>query len=624
MNVLLRTALLCAFLSPALTGRAQCDRWQQWIEVDLSVDLDVRTHRFTGHERLVYHNQSPDTLTEVWFHLYFNAFRPGSEMDGRSRSIADPDPRVGSRIAALAPEEQGELRCTSGTQDGRPVELEHMGTAMRLRPAIPIAPGARSTFELDFAGQVPVQIRRSGRNNAEGIAYSMTQWYPKVAAYDDRGWHAGPYVGREFYGEWGDHTLRITIDSAFTVAATGVLQDPAAIGHGYAAPDPARAARSARNTWVFRADSVHDVAWAADPDYVQLTAQVPGGPVIRCFFQDDPELRSVWEQLPGYMVRSFEFMNAHFGRYPWPEYSFVQGGDGGMEYPMLTLITGKRSLGSLVGVSVHESVHSWYYGVLASDEGHHPWMDEGFTEYAGSKVMQHLFGGDKDPHAGAYEAYRMLQQLPENEPMTVHADHFRTNRAYGITAYSKGEMVLHQLGSVIGERTVDQGLRRLYDRCRFRHPRPVDVERSMEQVSGVELDWYFDQWLNTTRELDLAVDSVAPEGDHTVVVLRRVGEMLSPVDLRVTDRDGRATHVHVPLSLMRGAKPAGSEAYPFTVAEPWPWPEQVFRVPVAVPFDRLAGVQLLTAGRMADMDATNDGWAPPPVPPEEGKRKRQR
>ncbi len=617
-----RSALLAVALAATSAGHAQCGRWQQWIEVDLSVDLDVRTHRFIGSERLVYHNQSPDTLTELWFHLYFNAFRPGSEMDLRSRSIADPDPRVGARIAALRPEEMGELRCTEGRQDGRPVQLEHRGTAMRLLPTTPVPPGARTTIDLQFAGQVPVQIRRSGRDNAEGVAYSMTQWYPKVAVYDDRGWHAGPYVAREFYGEWGDHVLRITIDSAYTVAATGVLQDPESIGHGYARPDPARAARNARNTWVFRADSVHDLAWAADPDYVQLTAQVPGGPLLRCFFQEDSALRSVWEQLPAYMVRSFQFMSDRFGPYPWPVYNFVQGGDGGMEYPMLTLITGQRPLGSLVGVSVHESVHSWYYGVLASDEGHHPWMDEGFTEYAGSKVMQHLFGGHKDPHAGAYDAYRMLQTLPENEPMTVHADHFLTNRAYGITAYSKGEMVLHQLGSVIGERSVDLGLRHLYDKCRFRHPRPVDVERSMEQVSGVELDWYFDQWLNTTRELDLAVDSVAPVGDHSLVILRRNGEMLSPVDLRVTDRNGGVIHVHVPLSLMRGSKPAGSESYAFSVAEPWPWPEREYRVAVPVPFDQLAGVQLLTTGRMADMDATNDAWVPARL--EEQGRKRGR
>lgn len=622
MSIIPRSALLCAIMPFGIAASGQCDRWQQWIDVDLSVDLDVRTHRFAGHERLVYHNQSPDTLHELWFHLYFNAFRPGSEMDSRSRTIADPDPRVGARIAALGPDDQGELRCTAGSQDGRPVQMEHLGTALRLRPATPVPPGARSTFELDFTGQVPVLIRRSGRNNAEGVAYSMTQWYPKVAAYDDRGWHAGPYVGREFYGEWGGHTLRITIDSAYTVAATGVLQDPAAIGHGYAAPDPARAGRAARNTWVFRADSVHDVAWAADPDYVQLTAQVPGGPLIRCFFQDDPELRSVWEQLPGYMVRSFEFMNAHFGRYPWPEYSFVQGGDGGMEYPMMTLITGKRKLGSLVGVSVHESVHSWYYGVLASDEAHYAWMDEGFTEFASARVMQHLFGGDKDPHAGGYEGYRMLLSLPDNEPMTVHADHFITNRAYGITAYSKGEMVLHQLGAVIGERTVEQGLRRLYDKCRFRHPRPVDVERSMEQVSGVELDWYFDEWINTTRVLDLAVDSAMAVGEGTMVVLRRAGEMLMPVDIRVTARDGGMVHVHVPLSLMRGHKPAGSEAYTFAVGRPWSWPEHTHRVLVDLPFKDVLNVELLTVGRMADMDATNDSWSPS-TPPEEVPQKRK-
>ncbi|MBK8338512.1 MAG: hypothetical protein IPK99_00130 [Flavobacteriales bacterium] len=291
--------------------------------------------------------------------------------------------------------------------------------------------------------------------------------------------------------------------------------------------------------------------------------------MLRFFFQDTPELRAEWEQMPAYMVKAFEFMSEQFGRYPWPEYSIAQGGDGGMEYPMLTLITGKRKLGSLVGVSVHESVHSWFYGVLASDEGHFPWMDEGFTEYAGSKVMPHLFGGTADPHASAYEGYRVLMAMPDHEPMSVHADHFETNRAYGITAYSKGEMFLQQLGYVIGDTTMRQGLLRYFNACRFKHPMPVDLERSMEKVSGLELDWYFDEWINTTRATDYAVDTLFTAGDSTQVRIRRLGGMLMPVDMKLTNTGGDSTVVSIPLSLMRGAKPAGSEHFPFTSASPW-------------------------------------------------------
>ncbi|MBK7752172.1 MAG: M1 family metallopeptidase [Flavobacteriales bacterium] len=606
-------ASAAALLSSSPT-MGQCDRWQQWIQVALTVDLDVQTHRFTGTESLRYTNNSPDTIQELWFHLYFNAFRPGSEMDVRSRTISDPDPRVGSRIAALAPEEQGELRVGSMTQAGKAVRLEHLGTVLRARLASAIPPGSTGEVELLFSGQVPVQVRRSGRNNVEGVAYSMAQWYPKVAAYDARGWHAEPYVGREFYGEWGNYNLEISPNSSYTVAATGVLQNPEEVGHGYA-PEQARVrGGDGRTQWHFRADSVHDVAWVADQEFAQITAQVPNGPLLRFFFQDTPELRAEWEQLPAHMVRSFQFMSEQFGRYPWPEYTIAQGGDGGMEYPMLTLITGKRKLGSLVGVSVHESVHSWYYGVLASDEGHFPWMDEGFTEYAGSKVMQHLFGGTADPHASAYEGYRALMAMPEHEPMSVHGDHFETNRAYGITAYSKGEMFLQQLGYVIGDTTMRQGLLRYFDACRFKHPMPVDLERSMEKASGLELDWYFDEWINTTRVTDYGVDTLVSAGDSTQIRLRRLGAMVMPVDVKLTDAKGDSTVISIPLSLMRGAKPAGSEHFSFNSARPWSWPDPTYTLRVPGVWTK---VELFSAGRLADMDPSNDrkeNEAPVPMP----------
>lgn len=599
---------------------AQCDRWQQEFACTLRVVLDVRDHRFNGTEQLTYVNNSPDTLRELYFHLYFNAFRPGSEMDIRSRTIADPDPRVGSRIAALAPHEQGELRCSDLRQDGAPGRLEHMGTIMRAILPKPIFPGASSVIELTFAGQVPVQIRRSGRDNREGVAYSMTQWYPKVAAYDDRGWHTDPYVGREFYGEWGSYDLFITLDSAYTVACTGVLMNPGEAGHGYAPRTVP--VRNGRITWHFRADQVHDVAWAADKDYMHTTAQVPDGPLLRFFHKAGSGLDSVWAQLPAYMVKAFQFMNTGFGKYPWPEYVIAQGGDGGMEYPMLTLITGQRRLGSLVGVSVHESVHSWYYGVLANDEGHYPWMDEGATEYAGSKVMAHLFGEEGDPHTAAYDGYRTLVPYKDHEPMSVHGDHFLTNRAYGVTAYNKGEMLLHQLGVVIGDATLRKGLLRYYDACAFKHPRPVDLELSMEKASGLQLDWYFDQWMNTTRLLDLAIGRVEEAGDSTVIVIERRGDMVMPVDLEVVTRDGRTRIVHIPISLTLGSKQTGSDIQPFEVMPTWPWTAPIYRLALPGRLERWSSFRLDPAQRLADMDRENDAYLVSPVEPAKGRRKK--
>jgi hypothetical protein len=273
--------VLCAL--PAML-HAQCDRWQQRVKYTMDVDLDTRDHRFTGSTRLVYTNNSPDTLRELFFHLYLNAFRPGSEMDVRSRTISDPDSRVGDRIAALGPDEVGELLVERLQQDGRAAQLIPMGTVLKVVLPKPLLPRKSCTLDYAFRGQVPVQVRRTGRYNAEGVAYSMTQWYPKLAEYDHRGWHAYPYVGREFHGVWGDFDVTLHVDSAYVVAATGVLQNPEQVGHGYPNKKPVKRPAGAKLNWHFVAKDVHDFAWAADTGFVHVvrpmagTAFLPQGP----------------------------------------------------------------------------------------------------------------------------------------------------------------------------------------------------------------------------------------------------------------------------------------------------------------------------------------------------------
>lgn len=606
MHPKFRAAIALFLASSGAFVHAQCDRWQQRVRYDMSVELDPATHRYTGAATMGYVNNSPDTLRELFFHLYFNAFRPGSEMDVRSRTIADPDPRVGDRIAALKPDEMGELRVERMAQSGKAVSLEHLGTVLRATLAQPLLPGKSTTLSYSFVGQVPVQIRRSGRNNAEGVAYSMSQWYPKLAEYDQRGWSAIPYVGREFHGVWGDINVQITLDSAYTVAATGVLQNPEQVGHGYPSKKSVKRPAGNKLTWRFMAKDVHDFAWAADKDYEHIVREVRDGPVIHCFFKRDPELEAVWKQLPEYMEKSFRFMNEHFGKYPWPQYSFVQGGDGGMEYPMLTLITGERRIGSLVGVSVHESVHSWYYGVLASNEGRFPWMDEGMTEYASSKVMQHLFGGDEDPHASSIHSYLSLAESGKQEPPGLHADHFITNAAYGATAYSFGELLVHQLGSVVGEKTLAHGLLRYYNACEFKHPEPIDLELAMEKQSGLELDWYFDEWLSTTRALDYGIVELMQVGDSLRITLKRVGEMLMPIDFALLMRDGSEQYFHVPLSLARGSKRSGNDREAFTVLPPWQWTNPFYSFSVKGDISAVAAATLDPLQRTADKERSND------------------
>lgn len=210
--------------------------WQQEVDYKMNIEMDVKSFQYKGAQELKYTNNSPDTLNKVFYHLYFNAFQPGSEMDVRSRTVADPDSRVGDRISKLSPSEIGYIKPTLFTQDGATLKYNIEGTVMEVMLNKPILPGQSTVFNMNWDAQVPLQIRRSGRNNADGVALTMTQWYPKLAEYDFEGWHADPYIGREFHGVWGNFDVTITIDENYTIGGTGYLQNPAEVGHGYTEP----------------------------------------------------------------------------------------------------------------------------------------------------------------------------------------------------------------------------------------------------------------------------------------------------------------------------------------------------------------------------------------------------
>jgi len=209
--------------------------WQQQVDYKMNVLMNVKNYLYKGKQELVYTNNSPDTLIKVYYHLFNNAFQPGSEMDARIQSIKDPDGRmvskikVGekdvkeSRIKNLKPNEIGYLKISNFKQDGVVAVAKEVGTILEVTLAKPILPNSKTTFTLDFDGQVPVQIRRSGRNNSEGIELSMSQWYPKMAEFDFEGWHADPYIAREFHGVWGNFDVKITIDRASTVGGSVYL-----------------------------------------------------------------------------------------------------------------------------------------------------------------------------------------------------------------------------------------------------------------------------------------------------------------------------------------------------------------------------------------------------------------
>lgn len=597
------SSILFVCLSAVLLFGQSADRWQQHVNYTMDISLDTDKHLIDGSQTIIYTNNSPDTLNKVFYHLYFNAFQPNSMMDVKSRTVPDPDRRVASRISTLESGEMGYHYVESLVQDGAVAEFNIEGTILEVNLPRPILPGKSTMLSMKFESQVPVQIRRSGRDNAEGVDYTMAQWYPKLCEYDYQGWHANPYIGREFHGVWGDFDVKIMLDEDYVVASTGVLQNPN--------QEPS----NGKKVWHFAAENVHDFAWGADPDFKIITKTAHDGTIMNFVYQPGGRTNENWEKLPDIMDEALKYMNERFGKYPYPVYNFVQGGDGGMEYPMLTFITGYRNLGSLVGVSVHEWMHSWYQMVLGTNESLYSWMDEGFTSFGSAETMNHLkqlgaLGESAkpvpNPFEGTFNGYIKFAQSGLEEPLTTHADHFATNRAYGVAAYTKGSVFLRQLEYIIGEEAFAKGLLRYFDEWKFKHPNDNDFVRIMEKSSGLELDWYREYWVNTTHQPDYAIYEVEPmENDKTKIILVKDGPMPMPLDVLVRYTDGTAELYNIPLRIMRGEK-TKDNIRTYTYAPDWPWTHPVYTLMVDKP---VKSVEIDPEYRMIDMDRENNSWS---------------
>ncbi len=602
---------------------AQNARFQQHVAYKMEVDMDVKTFKYKGKQEITYTNNSPDTLHRVFYHLYNNAFQPRSEMDIRLQTIADPDRRMvrtftkknqkitESRISDLKPNQIGYHQITNFKQDGKPCNILIEGTIMEVKLASPILPNSKTVLTLDFNSQVPEQIRRSGRNSIEGVALSMTQWYPKLAEFDFEGWHTDPYVGREFHGVFGDFDVKITIDKNYTIGATGYLQNKNQIGHGY--QDRGVKVKHSKKkktlTWHFIAPNVHDFAWGADDDFVHDIFMGDNGVELHFLYKDNKKIRENWKALQSKTNDLLRFFNKNIGPYPYKQYSVIQGGDGGMEYAMCTLITGNRSLPSLIGVTAHELAHAWFQGVLAFNESKHYWMDEGFTSYisdlAVSTVMEKKLQEDETPFQTSYNNYYYMVHSGGEQPLTTHADRYELNQNHGISAYSKGAVFLTQLGYLIGQDNLKKTIKRFYHDFKFTHPTPNDFKRTAERVSGANLDWYLIEWTQTTNTIDYGIKSVEAKKNKTEITVERIGLMPMPLEIGITYENGITEMYYIPLNLMRFSKP---NEYSFNrrTLSAWTWSHPTYTFSIDTPKDNIKKIDLNTTQLMADINTNNN------------------
>jgi hypothetical protein len=621
--------LIALFLFSVNIATAQADRWQQHISYNIKAVLDVNTNIIKGTEEIVYTNNSTDTLRKVYFHLYWNAFQPNSSMDVRSRELGkntmtnrrgdvmkDWDARVTDRIQKLTPTEIGYQRVSAITINGKAQKLIEHETILEVQLTNPIAPKNSAKLSLVFESQVPKQIRRTGRDNAEGVRYSMSQWYPKMVEYDYQGWNTNPYIAREFHGVWGNFDVSLQLDKNYTVAATGVLQNPNAVANA-----------QGLKTWNFKGNNIHDFVWAADDQFKHLSKLVRKGLTIHVYYKEkDAKSDSAWANILYAAEKVLPYIEKNFGAYPYPQYSFIQGGDGGMEYAMATLIKGPS-----LGTVFHEWMHNWYQQVLGSNESLFAWMDEGFATFAESKVSrwydanaaaQSPFISEKAKaqvlasvekakldlpltQAGSYAGYMALAKSGLEEPASTHADHFNTNYAYSNAAYSKGATLLGILGYVIGDSVRDAVLLNYYNTWKFKHPNANDFFRVAEKTSGLQLQWLKEYWMNSTKTIDYGLNDIQAGNNTAIISIQRLGKLPMPIEVLITYKDGTTELHYMPLDLMLGGK-VSEGAVNQIVHQAWQWVAPTYTFETSKPLSALKSIEIDPSYRMPDLNRSNN------------------
>lgn len=600
--------VLC-FTAIGFFANAQKDAYyQQFAKYEMDIDVNAEKFTYTGTQRITYTNNSPDQLNVAYFHLYWNAFKPNSMMDQRVQSQGkNGDSRLQkdgvSRLTSIIKGQEGAQNIHWIKQNGKTLKFEIQETIMKVYLAEPMKPNSTTTFTMEWDAVIPQQIRRSGRNNAEGVDMTMTQWYPKIAEYDYDGWATFDYVGREFHAPFADFNVNIAIDKNYVIGAGGTLMNPSEV-KGYDANAKIKADKKGKAVWKWTAKNMLDFAWAADRDYTVETVDSKIGTKLYLVYQKS-EKTKFWEESKPYVDRFFQIMNTHFGKYVYPSYAFVQGGDGGMEYGMCTMILGEaKSLEGLLGLMVHEGAHSWFQQMIATNESTKPWMDEGFTSYAEALVMNDLFppkNNQPNPFISSINAYRNFIKRGIEEPAVWLGDHHDNGTAYTYATYVKGELFLVELGYIMGEQNLEKVMQEYYQQWSMKHPTDRDFMHIAQKVSGMDLKWFHHYWINTTKTIDYGIANVEYGAKSTVVTLVNKGSLPMPIDFSVITTDNKVVNYQIPLNMTHTWKEKDAYGEFKTVAY-WPWTQKEYKLTIPYSKSQLKTLGIDFSQRLADIN----------------------
>jgi hypothetical protein len=581
--------------------------YQQAAQYKMDIDVNAEQFTYQGTQTLKYRNNSPDELNVVYFHLYWNAFKPNSMMDQRVASQGkNGDSRLQkegiSRLASIPKNEEGAQNIHWIKQNGKELKFEIQETVMKVYLDKPIKAHSKTTFTMEWDAVIPQQIRRAGRNNKEGVDMTMTQWYPKIAEYDYDGWATFDYVGREFHAPFADFDVTIKINKDYVVGAGGTLLNPKEV-KGYDASAQIKADQN-KATWKWTAKNMLDFAWAADKDYSVESFDVPQGPKVYFVYLKNDKTKA-WGEAKPYVTKYFQIMNSRFGKYAYPSYAFIQGGDGGMEYGMCTMILGEaKNIEDLMGLMAHEGSHSWYQQMLATNEPVRPWMDEGFTSYAESYVMHQLFP-PKDNRPNAFvekiDAYRKFLKKQIEEPAVWLGDHHDNGTSYSYASYVKGELYLVQLGYIVGEENLSKIMTEYFKEWSMKHPTDRDFLHIAQKVSGMDLKWFHHYWINTTKTIDYGIKDVQYGNTSTTITLVNNSQIPMPIDLSVITADNKMVNYQIPLNMTHTWKTKDAFGE-FTTLKYWPWTQKEYTLTIPYNKSQLRVLGIDFSHRLADVN----------------------
>ncbi|MEL6922972.1 MAG: M1 family metallopeptidase [Bacteroidota bacterium] len=528
--------LISLFLLPCFCF-AQNDYFQQEVNYSIEVTLDDVEHTLSGNISMEYTNNSPDALDFIYIHLWPNGYA------NKNTAYAQQTLLQGNANFHFAEaQDMGYIRELAFTENGTALTIADKkkdADYVKLMLSKPLAPGASTTIATSFKVKIPKTFSRLGH---DGQAYQLTQWYPKPAVYDREGWHPMPYLeSGEYYSEFGNFDVQITLPENYVVGATGVLQTASEyefldrriaatnerIKSGFTEEPDFPASSLELKTIRYTAEQVHDFAWFADKRfYVQKgSTRLDNGHEVTTWALFTNLQADDWKYATKYLARSIEFYSENIGPYPYPQITAVENplfAGGAMEYPMITVVAETNGVQNLDRLIAHEIGHNWFYGILATNERDYPWMDEGMNSFYENRYMQQFYededadvigpntekflGGGYDIHydelAYLYMARRRLDQPPHTSSIDLTA----TN--YGVGAYMKPALIFNMLEAYLGKEKYDELMRRYFETWQFKHPQPADFRAIAESVSEVPLNWLFEGLLYSNEIMDYALIDV--------------------------------------------------------------------------------------------------------------------